>query len=821
MLKKIVILITLFSFAFQPQYSFAQDEQGQDMMDQAQPVQDSGGKPSLSQKITMDLKGVDILDVLKILSKRTGLNIVAGKNVGGNVTLYLQNVDVWSALKKILETADLAYIEEDDIIRVMTGKDYEGLFGKPFRDYRKAKVFDLKNAKASELGEIVNQLKSNIGRVIIDERSNSIITIDTQQVLDDIEKTLAQMDTPTESKVYTLHYALAEDLEPKLKAIVNPVTGSLEIDKRSNKIYVRDLADRVKQVTAIVKEFDSQPLQVLIEAKVIEVILNDQSRFGIDWNAILERSPKNPYKFSTPLTVANPSSGPLANVTFATLTGDKTGDAGADDFNFVISALDGVGKTNTLSSPRLTVMNNQEAKLAVATREPFVSQTVVQGANTASTADNVQFVDVGVTLTVKPTIAADDNVMIKIKPAVSTAGTPLELQGVASGSDTAFVRTRVPVVTTQEIETMVIVKSGTTIVMGGLIQDRMDKSFRKIPILGDIPFLGAPFRNKIEDAKKTELVIFITPHILKPNVMTDEPSRFLNEKGDLLDFDKVADVDFVDSYRRSNNPWKRNHRPYWQEQIHKRVKKRDSLTSHPLTWDSLDTAAISEATATAQPVSPAVQAAVSRQVKGPRFARPPARGLEPRTGTVPDAPTMAGASSTVIEPVDEKTSMHETPVAETASLAEKTQAAPAEQQAAQEITPQPAPEPVREETADNSTVQFVPDNQSAAIFQELQRQSNASDPIRVIWRDYFKTIKGQVIQTLENSPTLSEFHGDVRIEFSISKSGKMQSLEVFETRNVNNPGQKMMIAEVLKKGTYAPLPGELGSEKKIRLTVRL
>ena len=781
MLKKIVILITLFSFVLQPQYSLAQDEQNPDMMDQAQLIQDAGATPSLSQKITMDLKGVDILDVLKILSKRTGLNIVAGKNVGGNVTLYLQNVDVWNALKKILETADLAYVEEDDIIRVMTDKDYEGLFGKPFRDYRKAKVFDLQNAKASELGEIVNQLKSNIGRVIIDERSNSIITIDTQQVLDDIEKTLAEMDTPTESKVYELRYSLAEDLEPKLKAIVNPVTGSLEIDKRSNKIYVRDLADRVKQVTAIVKEFDSQPLQVLIEAKVIEVILNDQSRFGIDWNTILERSPKNPFKLSAPMTVTNPASGPLANVTLATLTGDKTGDAGEDDFNFVISALDGVGKTNTLSSPRLTVMNNQEAKLAVATREPFVSQTVVQGDSTATTADNVQFVDVGVTLTVKPTIAADNNVMIKIKPAVSTAGTPLELQGVASGSDTTFVRTRVPVVTTQEVETMVIVKSGTTIVMGGLIQDRIDKSFRKIPVLGDIPFLGAPFRNKIEDAKKTELVIFLTPYILKPTSQTDEQSRFLDEKGDMLDFDKVADVDFVDSYRSSNNPWKRDHRPYWKNQIHKRVKKRDPLTSHPLTWDSLDTTAIAEATATAQPVSPAIQAAVSREVVEPAPAE--------------ETNSTADEDQTVSAP-------QYAPVPETAEY-------------------EKAPEPVREEAVDNSTVQFVPDNQSAAILQELQQHSNSSDPVRVIWRNYFATIKSQVIQTLKNSPALAEFHGDVRIEFSISKNGKVRDLEVFETRNVSNPGQKMLISEVLKKGAYAPLPGELGSEKKIRLTVRL
>jgi len=813
--KKSAVLITVLSLVFQPFVSFAENEPGSDVMDQAQLVQDAAAKPALAQKITMDLKGVDILDVLKILSKRTGLNIVAGKNVGGNVTLYLQNVDVWSALKKILETADLAYVEEDGIIRVMTDKDYETLFGKPFRDYRKAHVFNLKNAKASELGEIVNQLKSNIGRVIIDERSNSIIAFDTQLVLDDMGKTLSEMDTPTDSKVFTLRYALAEDLEPKLKSVVNPVTGSLEIDKRSNKIYVRDLADRVKQVAAIVKEFDAQPLQVLIDAKVIEVVLNDQSRFGVDWNAILERTPKNPYKFSSPLTVTNPSSGPLANVTFATLTGDKIGDANQDDFNFVLSALDGVGKTNTLSSPRLTVMNNQEAKLAVATREPFVSQTVVQGANTASTADNVQFVDVGVTLTVKPTIAADNNVMMKIKPAVSSAGTPLELQGVASGSNTTFVRTRVPVVTTQEVETMVIVKSGTTIVMGGLIQDKTDKSFRKIPVLGDIPFFGAPFRNKSEDAKKTELVIFITPHILKPNTSTDEQERFLNGKGELLDFDKVANVNFAEAYKRSDNPWEKANRPYWHEQIHKRVKKRDALSQHPLTWNSLDTSMISEVALPTQPAD-VIQNTVVNQWIPVMEENSGMKKIAPRKkhshrfkkiAPEPEAATAWFETENTFpaNPEPEKKEAAGTEVTPVPSPVKAVEPEPA--------PPISAPEPV--------SAQFVPENQSAAIFQEIEQHVISTDPVRVIWRNYFQALRAEVLQTLKSNPVLSELHGDVRIEFSVTQNGGMKDLEVFETRHVTHPDQKMLIAEVLKQGAYTPLPRELGDEKKIRLTIRL
>jgi len=527
------------------------------------------------QRITMDLKGVDILDVLKILSKQTGLNIVAGREVQGNVTLFLQDIDAWNALRKILETANLAYVREEGIVRVISEKEYEQLFGKPFYDYRKAQTFNLKYAKASELGELINEVKSSIGRVIIDDRTNTVIVYDIPDTLTEISRIVSEMDLPTQRKVFSLRYSIAEDLEAKLKSIVNPVTGSLEIDKRSNKIYISDTPERVRQADTIIQEFDVQPAQVLIEAKVVEITLNDQTRYGVDWNLFF-RIHGRPYRINSNNNIpTSPTNGPLANATLTNfIKGQNTGITG-DNFNYTISALEGIGKTNVLSSPRLTVLNNQEAKLAVATREPFISQTVIQGDTTATTADNVQFVDVGVTLTVKPTITEDNHVIIKIKPAVSSSGTPLELQGVASGSNTTFVRTRVPVVTTQEVETTVIVKSGATIIMGGLIQDRLEKVAKKVPVVGDIPVIGVPFRTKSEDFKKTELVVFLTPYILQPNLNADT-SRYLDDQGELLDFDKTANVNYEDSYKRSNEPFKRNARPYWQKEAPQMIQEKQS-----------------------------------------------------------------------------------------------------------------------------------------------------------------------------------------------------------------------------------------------------
>jgi len=231
----------------------------------------------------------------------------------------------------------------------------------------------------------------------------------------------------------------------------------------------------------------------------------------------------------------------------------------------IINLLERIGKTNLLSSPRIAVMNNSEAKLAVATREPFVSQTVVQTTNSTNTADNVQFVDVGVTLTVEPKITFDDFVEMKIKPEVSSSNQSLELEGVAQGSNTTFTRTRIPIVTTQQLETTVLVKSGTTIVVGGLIQDKQDKASSKVPFLGAIPLVGRLFQSKSHDFTKTELVTFITPTIISPAESTRETGRFLDGERKLKPADTVGGYPYRLSYFDPVRHLKTGDVPYWEE----------------------------------------------------------------------------------------------------------------------------------------------------------------------------------------------------------------------------------------------------------------
>lgn len=515
------------------------------------------GMPAAAEElITLELQGVNILDVLKLLSKRSGLNIVAGKNVQGQVSLFLQDVKVLDALITILETTELAFIEDRGIIKVMTKKEYEDLYGRPYRDTRETRRYDLLHAKADALLPTLNQMKSTFGKIVAETRSNTLVITETPEILAEMEGLVRHADQEFTSRVFKLQYAKAEEIGAKLSKIIQPGQGTLEIDTGSNSIFVHDSVERIKRIEEIVKAFDVRQPQVLIEAKVVEVRLSDDFRFGIDWDLVGEKLGSfNTVAAAAAFPVSAPSGAMLSTLTLG---------SGNDDLQILVQLLDQMGKTNTLSSPRLAVLNNQEAKLSVATRQPFVSQTVVQSVNTATTADQVQFVDVGVTLAVTPSISEDGYILMKVKPEISSAGTPVTLEGVAQGSNTPFTRTIIPVVTTQELETVVLVQSGTTLVIGGLIQDNEAKTFTKLPILGDIPLLGRLFSSKVHDADKNELVVFLTPTILDPSEQAKEISRFFSADGELLPHHLTGGYLFDRAYYASHGPLRIDDRPYWE-----------------------------------------------------------------------------------------------------------------------------------------------------------------------------------------------------------------------------------------------------------------
>jgi len=465
--------------------------------------------------ISLDLKGMDIRDVLKILSQKSGLNIIADKDVQGTVSLYVKDVDVKGALDILVITNDLAYEEEGSLIRIMTDKKYERLHGEPFRARTVTEIVKLNYATASNVVKALMNMKTNIGKVIGDDASNTIVLIDTKNNVERMKKAISEMDVLLVTEVFNLDYAKAESIKEKLEKAVSEKVGSIRFDERTNKLVVTDTPKKIEEFRKIIEAFDEKTREVMIDANIIQVTLSDKYSYGIDWADIAKMGDVT-LTFDSALTTK------LSNTTPNTLTV-----ATAKNYTTVISLLSMYGETNVLSRPRITVNNNEEAKILVGSKEVYVtSEVTTTEGGTYHTADHVQFVDVGVRLAVTPEINREGYIKMKIKPEVSSTDAT---KTVTLTNPDGSTRTIVPYVTTSEAETTVLVKDNTTIVIGGLMKDTVTEYTDKIPLLGDIPLVGRLFSTKGKGKEKTELVIFLTPHIIEGNVITEEAKSYLDE----------------------------------------------------------------------------------------------------------------------------------------------------------------------------------------------------------------------------------------------------------------------------------------------------
>ncbi|MBI4341704.1 MAG: hypothetical protein HY598_05425 [Candidatus Omnitrophica bacterium] len=461
--------------------------------------------PITGQRISLDLKGVDILDVLKLLSQKSGLNFVAGRNVSGRVTIFVKDVDVWDAFELIIGANDLAYERRGDIITVMMARDYELLYGEKFQERKENLVHRLRYAKAAQAATVLNQVKSSVGRVVADEATNTLIVNDAPDQLEQMRALLKQLDRPTESRVFKLNYAEAEKLKEKVQELLSPV-GTFTFDARSNTVVITDLPESMARAQQVIGAFDVPDGQVLIEAKIVSVTLTDDNSLGIDWQRIFPGVDTTVR--SNLLTRGDVISGDIIGSS-ATATGAAMRYlSSVSDNKALVEALRKIGKTETLSNPRIMVSNNQEAKILVGTKEAFITTTTtVPATGSTVSAPEVKTEEVGTKLYVTPNIKGDGHVQLKIRPEVSSVARTI----------TSVTNTIVPIVQTTQAETSVLVKSGVTLIIGGLIDTKDARTDNRIPVLGDAPIIGLPFRGKAVNKKKSELVVFITPQIILPD----------------------------------------------------------------------------------------------------------------------------------------------------------------------------------------------------------------------------------------------------------------------------------------------------------------
>lgn len=374
------------------------------------------------------------------------------------------------------------------------------------------------NFKDADIRDVLRilSLKSNINMVYGDDVSGSVtlylekVTFDDafdiilslkgltyEEVTDNVYRIAtpatiaserAAMITTTE--VFVISYADAGDISASLGSVLSP-QGKIQTDIRTNSLIVTDTPSSLKKVADMIKVLDIETPQVMIEAQIVEIGTSDLQYLGINWNA----TKTVPYQdTTTDVTLAMTPSGATftpgagGTITVATVMSNA-------QLTATLNALATKGKSKILSNPKIATVNNKEAKILVGDKVPYTLTTTTTTGTTSSTA----YIDVGIKLLVTPNINANNMITLKVHPEVS------------------FVkewRAEGPVISTREADTEVLIKSGETVVIGGLIKEEDKQDASKVPFIGEIPILGYLFSQKLSDKTKTELLVFITPRVL-------------------------------------------------------------------------------------------------------------------------------------------------------------------------------------------------------------------------------------------------------------------------------------------------------------------
>ncbi|HUR47303.1 MAG TPA: secretin N-terminal domain-containing protein [Candidatus Saccharimonadales bacterium] len=346
-------------------------------------------------------------------------------------------------------------------------------------------------------------------------------------------------EDPLLSRVVQLKYSDPTNLVILAKSTLSQ-RSTVVADGRTSQLIITTTEREMDNVVALIKSLDTPNKQVLIEARLYETARNPQSIKGIDWSGTLAAqnvtfgnnslpgvapsptvvTPAGAVIPATPGSLGGILSNPRVLVDTAKGFNPATGFLNADGVSAVISFLNKDSDTEVLSMPRAVTLDNQMATLSV-TRAFPVFQVTPGSANSPAGA-SVQYTNLGTILYVTPRIAADNNIALKIVPEVSNIDS-IDRQTLNGTVNTANIYA------IRRIETHVMIPSGTTLVMGGMISDSTSKNYVKVPILGDIPGLGLLFRQEGKVRNKSNLLIFITP-----TVVSEEAFQTTSSGGEFL-----------------------------------------------------------------------------------------------------------------------------------------------------------------------------------------------------------------------------------------------------------------------------------------------
>jgi general secretion pathway protein D len=263
----------------------------------------------------------------------------------------------------------------------------------------------------------------------------------------------------------------------------------IEVDLETRSVIIITDEETNEQISTIIATLDQPKPQVLIKVVFLEVTHRDDLDLGVQMGYLNEGG-STTNLIQSAFGLAIPSQGGLYQLS-------------NDNFTLTMKALAEAGKVEVLSRPTILARNNQEAVITIGQEVPFVRNTqILQGGQTFNT---IEYEDIGIILRVTPFITKDGLVEMIVAPEISTITD--ETVPISDGVDA-------PVFAKRSVDTVVVTGDGQTVIIGGLLEKNVTEVVRKVPLLGDIPWLGAAFRRTVKAESKTELLIFLTPHII-------------------------------------------------------------------------------------------------------------------------------------------------------------------------------------------------------------------------------------------------------------------------------------------------------------------
>ena len=442
---------------------------------EVKPVVEDSGKPKTpggytGEKLSLNFQNIEVRAVLQVIADFTGLNIITSDTVSGNLTLRLKDVPWDQALDIILQAKGLDMRKTGNVVWI---------------------------APRDELA------------------TKEKLALESRQQITELE--------PLRTESFQLNYQRAEDFQKVITDANQRLLskrGSAVIDARTNQIFVQDVPSKLDDIRELLKKTDRAVRQVLIEARIVEATDTFSKNVGarLGYNDLTGRGGQIPGGTSRALIGGGlPATGFttgqttttanfLADTTFSNMAAPGLGgvnpgqlslilmnNAMTKFLNLEISALQADGKGKIISSPRVITADNVEANIEQGTEIPYQQAT-------SSGATSVSFRKATLSLKDKPQITPDDNIMMKLNVNKDSVGATT-----SAG----------PTIDTKQVSTEVLVENGGTVGLGGIYTQDESSTLTKVPLLGDIPVLGFFFRQDLRRNDKSELLIFVTPRVIK------------------------------------------------------------------------------------------------------------------------------------------------------------------------------------------------------------------------------------------------------------------------------------------------------------------